>query len=343
MADTYTASRLGLAQGGSDNFELFLKTFSGEVLSAFEERNLMMPLHTVRTITSGKSATFPLTGVAAAAYHTPGEELDGASIDHAERVINIDNLLVAHTFIGNIDEAMNHYDVRSIYSKELGYALSNHADKAIIRTVMAGSLDQADVLGDAYTGGTITGGTTGDNIIDSIIDAAKYLDDNNVPAGDRWCVLTPTAFYTVLKSAGGTDTAAALLNKDYGQGASILQGGQQAMQVAGVTCFMSTHIPTTDEGTVAADNTLGDDDILNTPFVDAAASGAAASEGYSGIDFSNYQGVVFHRSGVGTVKLMDLAVESDYMVNRQGTLMVARYCMGHNYLRCQACVGIKSA
>jgi hypothetical protein len=29
MADTYTASRLGLAQGGSDNFELFLKTFSG--------------------------------------------------------------------------------------------------------------------------------------------------------------------------------------------------------------------------------------------------------------------------------------------------------------------------
>jgi len=53
--------------------------------------------------------------------------------------------------------------------------------------------------------------------------------------------------------------------------------------------------------------------------------------------------VVFHRSGVGTVKLMDLAVESDYMVNRQGTLMCARYAMGHNYLRCQACVGIKSA
>ncbi len=233
------------------------------------------------------------------------------------------------------------YDVRSIYSRELGFALANHADKAIIRSIIAGSLDQADVLGDAYTGGTITGGTTGDNIVDSIIDAAKYLDDNDVPATDRWCVLTPTAFYTVLKSAGGTDTAAALLNKDYGQGASILQGGQQAMQVAGVTCFMSTHIPTADEGT--ATGALGDDDTRNDPFVDAGATGAVADEGYSGVDFSDYQGVVFHRSGVGTVKLMDLAVESDYMVNRQGTLMVARYAMGHNYLRCQACVGIKSA
>jgi len=235
----------------------------------------------------------------------------------------------------------NMYDVRSIYSRELGFALANHADKAIIRSIIAGSLDQADVLGDAYTGGTITGGATGDNIVDSIIGAAEYLDENDVPATDRWCVLTPTAFYTVLKSAGGTDTAAALLNKDYGQGASILQGGQQAMQVAGVTCFMSTHIPTADETT--ATGALGDDDTRNDPFVDAGVSGAIADEGYSGVDFQNYQGVVFHRSGVGTVKLMDLAVESDYMVNRQGTLMCARYAMGHNYLRCQACVGIKSA
>jgi hypothetical protein len=341
MADAYTASRLGLAQGGSDNYELFLKTFSGEVLAAFEERNVMMPLHMVRTIQSGKSAQFPLTGTASASYHTPGNELTGASIDHAERVIHIDNLLVSQCFIANIDEAMNHYDIRGEYSRQLGHALANHADKAIIRSTIAGSLDTTDVLGNTFTGGTITGGTTGDNVVDSVIEAAQTLDERDVPMGDRYAVLTPAAFYAVLKAAGGADTAAALLNKDYGPGGSLLSGGGQVIQVAGVNCVMSTHIPTADEGT--ATGALGSSDTRNDPFVDAGATGAVADEGYSGIDFSDYQGVVFHRSAVGTVKLMDLAVESDYMVNRQGTLMVAKYAMGHNYLRAEAAIGIKSA
>lgn len=339
-----TESRLGLNQGGSDNFELFLKTFSGEVLAAFEERNVMMPLHTVRTITSGKSAQFPLTGTATAGYHAPGDEILGTAIDHSERVINIDNLLVASAFIANIDEAMNHYDVRSIYASELGYALANHADKACIRSAIAGSLDTTDVLGSTSAGSTVTtGGTTGDDIIDGIIDAAKGMDENNIPMGDRFCVLTPTSFYNVLKAAGGADTAAAVLNKDYGPGASVLQGGGQTIRVAGVNCYMSNHIPTADEGTATGALGDGSDGVRNDPFVDADATGAVAAEGYSGIDFQNYQGVVFHRSGLGTVKLMDLAIESDYLVQNQGTLMVAKYAMGHNYLRAGACVGLKSS
>jgi len=30
---------------------------------------------------------------------------------------------------------------------------------------------------------------------------------------------------------------------------------------------------------------------------------------------------------------MDLGLESEYQINRQGTLMVAKYAMGHNVLR----------
>ena len=44
-----------------------------------------------------------------------------------------------------------------------------------------------------------------------------------------------------------------------------------------------------------------------------------------------------------TVKLMDLAVESEYQITRQGTLMVARYAMGHNILRPATSVAICSA
>lgn len=341
-----TESRLGLNKGGSDNFELFLKTFSGEVLAAFEERNVMMPLHTVRTITSGKSAQFPLTGTATAGYHNPGDEILGTAIDHSERVINIDNLLVSSAFIANIDEAMNHYDVRSIYAKELGYALAAHADKAIIRSVIAGAHDATDVLGNTGGAEVATGGTTGDDIIDGVLEAAQAMDEKNIPMGDRFCVLNPASFYAVLKAAGGADTASAVLNRDYGPGGSLMQGGGQVIRVGGVDCFMSNHIPTANEddgasGTV--DPVLGSTSVRNAPFNDAGVANADANEGYSGTTFANYQGIVFHRSGVGTVKLMDLAIESDYLVQNQGTLMVAKYAMGHNYLRAGACVGLKSS
>ncbi len=341
-----TASRLGEAYGGSsDAFELFLKQFSGEVLASFEERNVMMPLHTVRTISSGRSAQFPMTGSASAEYHVPGNEITGASINHAERVISIDNLLIAHAFIANIDEAMNHYDVRSIYSKELGYALANHADKAIIRSTIAGSLDTTDALNET-AGGTKTTGGTGDGLVGAILDAAQTLDERDVPQTDRFCVVTPAMFYKILKADGTSNQTGYVLNRDFGGTGSPTQGATQSLMVGGVSVFMSNHVPTADEdGTGGAvDTVLGDttNGVRNDPFgAEGGASGTAA--GYSGIDFSNYEGVVFHRSAVGTVKLLDLAVESDYLVQNQGTIMIAKYAMGHNFLRASASVGLKTS
>tara|TARA_R100001443_G_scaffold13989_4_gene23902 strand:- start:2129 stop:3154 length:1026 start_codon:yes stop_codon:yes gene_type:complete len=337
-----TASRVGQVGGSGDAQALFLKTFSGEVLSAFEERNVMMPLHTVRTIQSGKSAQFPMTGVATAAYHVPGNEITGTAINHAERVISIDNLLTASAFIASIDDAMNHYDVRSIYTREIGYALANHCDKAVIRTAIAGSLDTTDAMGNT-AGGNKTTGSTGDGLVGALLDAAQTLDERDVPQGDRYAVVTPEMFYKVLKATGDTNQSGYVLNRDFGGTASPTQGGSQALMVGGIQVLMSNHIPTADEGTATGALGDGTDGVRNDPFVDAGASGASAGEGYSGIDFTGYEGVVFHRSGMGTVKLLDLAVESDYLVQNQGTLMVAKYAMGHNFLRAEACIGLKAS
>ena len=59
----------GLVNNSGIDFEvLFLKVFSGEVLTAFARNNIFNEqLHSVRTITSGKSAQFPVTGAATAA------------------------------------------------------------------------------------------------------------------------------------------------------------------------------------------------------------------------------------------------------------------------------------
>ena len=61
------------------------------------------------------------------------------------------------------------------------------------------------------------------------------------------------------------------------------------------------------------------------------------------VDLRNFVALVSHPSAVGTVKLMDLAVEKEYDIRRQGTLMVAKYSMGHGVLRPEAAVGIKEA
>ena len=60
MAENLTLSLPGqkALSGGSD--ALFMKTFTGEVMTAFEERNVMKDLHRVRTIDHGKSASFAL-------------------------------------------------------------------------------------------------------------------------------------------------------------------------------------------------------------------------------------------------------------------------------------------
>ncbi len=150
MADANPV-RLGQidATGGSyanDN-ALFLKVFSGEVLTSFAQQTVMMGRHMVRTISSGKSAQFPRIGRTSAAYHTPGTEIDGEIIQHNEKIIVIDDLLLASTFIASIDEAKNHYDVRSVYSSEMGIALANQMDKHILQQVLIGANDATPAVG----------------------------------------------------------------------------------------------------------------------------------------------------------------------------------------------------
>jgi len=92
-----TSSRLGLVNNTGTAYDaLFLKVFSGEVLASFGRENKMLGMTTVRTISSGKSAQFPVTGTIASSYHTVGAEILGTAVLHNEKVINIDDMLLSH-------------------------------------------------------------------------------------------------------------------------------------------------------------------------------------------------------------------------------------------------------
>jgi hypothetical protein len=145
MADA-TVSRLGQINSAGDAKALFMKVFAGEVLTAFKENCVTEDKHMVRNIQNGKSAQFPILGKVNAEYHTPGKEINGLNLPANERVITIDDLLISHAFLANLDEAMSHYDVRGPYSQELGRALAYTYDKHILQLAVKAARDTAPVL-----------------------------------------------------------------------------------------------------------------------------------------------------------------------------------------------------
>lgn len=366
-------SRLGQIDLENDVDALFLKVFSGEVLTTFEESNIMMPLHRVRTITSGKSAQFPTTGVAAAAYHNPGESLfhqtiagedDGTAnnltgtnkyltnMAHSEVTIAIDGVLTSSAFLADIDEAKNHYEVRSIYSTEIGRQLAYTADRNLIQTVMGGARSTTDRFSNGITAGgrqtyggavinlgdgTLAGNdlavssagnftpstVTGAVILDGLSLAAELMDEKNVPAEGRYCLLPPSQYYKLVTENNDA------LNRDYGNDGNGSIAAGVIVSAYGVRILKSNHVPTTNIAGGISDDAA----VNNNPF--GGTSGYAAS-------FAATVGCVFQTEAVGTVKLLDLSMESEYYMDRLGTLLMAKYAMGHGVLRAEACIELEA-
>ena len=320
-----TVSRLGLVNNSGTSYDaLFLKVFSGEVLTAFTRNNIFNEaLHSVLTISSGKSAQFPVLGTATAAYHTVGNPLVGANqIKANEKIITIDDLLIAQSFIADIDELKNHYDVRATYADELGKALAKTYDENVAKQIANASRASTTLTGGngglvltLANGNTASANVTGDEIAAAIYDIAQTFEERDIPPTDRFCVLPPAEYYKLAESA--TRVTDVDFNPNGGNG-SYASGKVQ--MVAGIPVMMSNNIPQSNR---------------------SAASGE--QNAYNGDD-SKTIGLVFHKSAVGTVKLMDMTTEisgSDYGIMYQGTLMVAKYALGHGILRPECAATIK--
>jgi hypothetical protein len=321
-----TPVSVGRVNAGGSEDALFLKVFAGEVITSFDRASKTAGADMVRSIASGKSATFPVMGRVAAAYHTAGAEINGSDVNHNEKVITINDLLTSSVFLSNIEEAKNHWDVRSAYSQEIGRALAFTKDKHILQTIGQASLASANVSDSGYgAGATITNtgiasatdATAANAMIDALFGAAKQLDANYVPSEGRKCFMRLEEYY---KLANATNA----VNVDFSGNGSIAEG--KVLKIAGIELVPVAHF-------VASNVNSGVDQ----------GSATAGGSNPQAVDLTNYVALVSHPSAVGTVKLMDLAVEKEYDIRRQGTLMVAKYAMGHGVLRPEAAVGIKEA
>ena len=311
MADALV-SRLGQANATGDPKALFLKVFAGEVLTAFDRESAFRQQHMVRVISSGRSAQFPVTGLAAASYHTPGQEILGQSIRANERIINIDDMIIAPVFIANIDEAMNHYDVRSIYSNEIGQALAKLYDQNVARAGILAARGAAAVTGlPGGTQSTLAGYANDGSVLwQGIFNAGVTLDTNDVPGQDRSAFIRPVQYALVVMSEKP-------INRDISPDNGSIASGM-VERINDIAIRKTNNLVSTDDRTAEGINTN-----LRA-------------------DFSPTQVLVAHRSAMGTVQLQDVAMESAYDMRRQGTLMVGKYLVGQGALRPEAAVELRS-
>lgn len=298
-----TPVRIGQVNGAGLTDEMFLKVFGGEILTAFETECKVMDKHFVRTIPHGKSASFPATWKVTAGYHTPGAEIVGQSSNVAERVITIDDLLLASVFIPNIDEAKNHFDYRSIYSTECGNALATNWDKNVLQVGVLAARASATVTG-AFGGTSLTSTgtlykTSATDLIAGHFAAMQAFDEKDIPESKRkFSFIKPAQYYLLAQVDNLVDKD---VNNNNGD-----KSKAKVYEVAGAELVKTNNLPSS---------------VINT--------GPTAYQG----DFSKTAALIMTADAVGTLKLLDMQSEMGYDMRRQGTLLVAKYLIGHGILR----------
>lgn len=310
MADAIP-SRLGQANGAGDVKANFVKVATGEILTAFARTAEFTDKQLTRNISEGKSASFPVTGrTNGARYHVPGTEVLGTVAKFNERVITIDDLLITDYFTANIDEAMNHFETRSEMTKQMGEELAQAYDRNCAQVAVLTARGAAVVDG-LPGGGSITGATLltdSDVLAAAHFDAAAILDDKNIPASERFSFIKPVQYYMLAQNTK-------VINKDWDGRGSYADG--KVIKIADIPLVKTANLPNGQNITTGPTKYQG--------------------------NFTTTAGVIMHKAAIGTVKLLDLAIESEYMVSRQGTLIVAKYAVGHGGLRPECALELKTA
>jgi hypothetical protein len=311
MADS-TPSRPGQINKTGDEWALFIKNYTSEVDAAFVENYKLEGRIMVRTIESGKSASFPAIGTVGSRYHVPGTDILGQTVDHNERTLVLDPMLISDVFIANIDEAMNHFDVRGEYTRQQGYELArkrmmNELRCAIRAARVTTSVVQGQPGGAVFTNAAMHTDAT---ILANAFRASRQVfDEKNLsdnPA-DYTGALRPAQYYLLTSNKD-------LIDRDINTESKGSFNDAVIASVARIPLLKVNCLPNTDE--------TADTNVLSK---------------YRG-NYVNTVASIFHRSSVGTLQLMGLSVEDVYQGNKQGTLMLSKYALGHGELRADGAI-----
>lgn len=338
------AATWGAGAAGLDaDRALMLKLGTAEVLDAFMIETVFKGKVRERNIKGGKSAAFPITGRMAARYHQPGTQILGQGNDPSdlnERVLSLDALMIADAAIYEIDELMSYFDVRQVYTTELGRALANEYDMRAARIIYAAAKDTTEPLnkdggakpkGPADNRGRIGSTVTlpagygtattkqarGDILVDAIYDARIALKGKNVGINGMYAVCTPEAYFDITNSSRAINVD---FNGNNGQNGTIAQG--ETAKIAGIPLYMSNHVKQDPYTLQAGDH--------NADYAQ---------------DLSKLEILVFHREAAGVLTLLSPSLQMtgpEFKVQYQSDLLVARQAIGMGKLRAECAVAIET-
>ena len=294
---------------------LALKVYSGMILEAFNKTTTTEGRIMSRTIASGKSAQFPVIGRTTTLTHVRGTEVASQALDiHSnERVITIEDILMSPVFIDILDEAKSHFDVRRPYATQQGQALAEESDKRALMAIISASHAAANFTG-GQAGQRATAADMRTNPLTlkaAIYEAAEHLDVHSVPSSDRSLWLSPAQYYLLLQDGEFIDSD---FNNGNGDRATAVMRNASDFAIIKTT---------------------------NLPNVNESSNTALPAETRQ--NFTNTVGVAAHSTAAGMVSLMGLMFESEYQLNRQGWLFLAKYARGFGYLRPEAAVELAIA
>lgn len=311
-----TPSYPGQDSLAGDTRALMLELFGGEVLTAFQTNVMFRDKHQVKTLANGKLFKFPAIWRTDVEYHTPGTEITGNQIAHTEIEVSPDDKLISHVFVSDIDEILNHYDVRGPYAEELGSALARFYDKNVVRTLVRSARTGALFTGDQ--GGSILTNADFANdasaLFDGISLAKETMDSKDVPVNAQpvYAALPTSLWYLMARSDRN-------LNRD--------RNGGSASDRKHV-------LETIDDISIIKSN--------NTPFgVDDSANADIPTK-YRGV-FTNTKAVVWTPYAAATAEVQGLSTQIVDQPEKQGTLMLGRLMVGSDPLRSKCAVELRSA
>lgn len=330
--------KIGANQGtastdANDLLANFLKVYGGEVLTAFARMTKTLDKVMTRTIANGKSASFPVMGRTTARYLKQGQSLDDGrkDIKHSEKVINIDGLLTTDVLIYDIEDAMNHYDVRAEYSAQMGEALALAADSANFSEMAKlvnsrGTAKDETIVGLGRSPLAVISSDTdtkekGIQIIEALTLMRAAFTRNFVPSGDRTFYTSPEDYSAILSALmPNAANYSALIDPETGNIRNVM--GFEVVE----TPLMTINGQIIDNPS----DTFGDNHIFPAT---GATDGAAGS---FTVGANNVVGLAVHRSAVATLKLKDMALERARRPEYQADQIIAKYAMGHGGLRPEA-------
>jgi len=327
--------------------KLWLPLWSGEVIHAYDQYNIFENIITNKSLTGGFSWEFPVTGtVTLNAAWEAGQELVGGDSSSTTFKVNLDKRpMAAHFECDNVDSLVTQWDYRSELARQAGQTLANNRDKQIAVSILAacavdplnsdprGSLNFPAPVEVSDNAASAVDEGAALKILKAIEDYFVFMQENDYPTNNVYCVVTPKVFQTI-RGLGITratnETNAFVKNPVFGGvaeagnlGSPLTMGMNNlndSLEYMGCRIIKSNHLPLTD--------------------LSSAAIGAAK---YNLVcNTIKLHGMIFQPEAIAGLSLMGMKVDTVQDVRRNTQFTVASMLKGTGILRpelCQALVG----